>query len=51
MVYQIYSNGKLLYSTSTIDDVLYVISNYNLSIINEDEDLENHVVIIDCEEV
>lgn len=44
MNYEVYVNGGLVCKVLSVEDLLYCI-------INEDEDLENNKIIIDCEEV
>ena len=51
MVYEVYVNGKLEVSVLSIEDLMYYINVNGLYIIEENEDLENNVVTIDCEEV
>lgn len=51
MSYEVYVNGKLEISVLSIEDLMYYIQVNGLSIIEENEDLENNVVTIDCEEV
>lgn len=51
MVYEVYVNGKKLASVLSIEDLMYYINVNDLSIIEENEDLENNVITIDCEEV
>ena len=51
MVYVVYVNGKLVCEVLSIEDLMYYINVNSLSIIEENEDLENNKVIIDCEEV
>lgn len=50
MVYEVYVKGKKLASVLSIADLMYYISEYDLFIIEENEDLENNVITIDCEE-
>lgn len=50
MVYEVYVNGKLAVSVLSIEDLMYYVNVNGLSIIEENEDLENNVVTIDCEE-
>ena len=49
MTYEVYVNGKLEISVLSIEDLMYYINVNGLSIIEENEDLENNVVTIDCE--
>ena len=49
MIYVVYVNGKKANTSYSIEDVMYYIDTFGLSIINEDEDLENFVVTLDCE--
>lgn len=51
MSYEVYVNGKLEISVLSIEDLMYYIQVNGLSIIEENEDLENNVITIDCEEV
>ncbi len=51
MTYEVYVNGGLVCKVLSVEDLLYCIITNHLSIINEDEDLENNKIIIDCEEV
>lgn len=51
MVYEVYVNGKLAVSVLSLEDLMYYINVNGLSIIEENKDLENNVVTIDCEEV
>lgn len=51
MVYEVYVNGKKLTSALSIEDLMYYINVNDLSILEENEDLENNVITIDCEEV
>lgn len=51
MVYEVYVNGKMEISVLSIEDLIYYINVNDLSIIEENEDLENNVITIDCEEV
>lgn len=51
MVYEVYVNGKKLDSVLSIEDLMYYINVNDLSILEENEDLENNVITIDCEEV
>ena len=51
MIYEVYVNGKKAISVLSIEDLMYYINVNNLSIIEENEDLENNVITIDCEEV
>ena len=50
MSYEVYVNGKLEVSVLSIEDLMYYIITNALSIMEENEDLENGVIIIDCEE-
>lgn len=51
MIYEVYVNGKKAISVLSIEDLIYYININNLFIIAENEDLENNVITIDCEEV
>lgn len=51
MSYEVYVNGKLEISVLSIEDLMYYIQVNGLSIIEENEDLENNVITIDCEEL
>lgn len=51
MIYEVYVNGKKEISVLSIEDLMYYINVNNLSIIEENEDLENNTITIDCEEV
>lgn len=51
MTYEVYVNGKLEVSVLSIEDLMYYINVNGLAIIEENEDLENNVITIDCEEV
>lgn len=50
MEYEVYVNGEKLASVLSIEDLMYYISVNDLSIIDENEDLENNVITIDCKE-
>lgn len=49
MQYEMYVGNNLVATALSIEDVMYYIDTLGLSIINEDEDLENFVVALDCE--
>lgn len=51
MKYDVYVNGKMVISVLSIEDLMYYIITNGLSILEENEDLENSVITIDCEEV
>lgn len=51
MKYEVYVNGKMVIGVLSIEDLIYYINLNSLSIIEENEDLENNVITIDCEEV
>lgn len=51
MIYEVYVNGKKEISVLSIEDLMYYINVNGLYIIEENEDLENNIIIIDCEEV
>lgn len=51
MSYEVYVNGKMEISVLSIEDLIYYINVNGLSIIEENEDLENNVITIDCEEL
>lgn len=51
MKYEVYVNGKMVIDVLSIEDLMYYINVNSLSIIEENEDLENNVITIDCEEV
>lgn len=51
MKYEVYVNGKMVISVLSIEDLMYYIITNGLSILEENEDLENNVITIDCEEV
>lgn len=51
MIYEVYVNGKKEISVLSIEDLMYYINVNSLSIIEENEDLENNIITIDCEEL
>ena len=51
MAYEVYVNGEMVICVLSIEDLMYYIITNCLSIIEENEDLENNVITIDCEEV
>ena len=51
MIYEVYVNGKKEISVLSIEDLMYYINVNGLYIIEENEDLENNIITIDCEEV
>ena len=51
MSYEVYVNGKIEISVLSIEDLIYYINVNGLVIIEENEDLENNVITIDCEEI
>lgn len=51
MSYEVYVNCKMEINVLSIEDLMYYIQVNGLSIIEENEDLENNVVTIDCEDV
>lgn len=51
MSYEVYVNGKMEISVLSIEDLMYYINVNGLSIIEENEDLENNSITIDCEEL
>lgn len=51
MTYGVYVNGKMEISVLSIEDLMYYIQANGLFIIEENEDLENKVITINCEEV
>ena len=48
MVYEIYVGNNLQQTLLSIEDTMYYIIDAGLSIVDEDEDLENNVVKITC---
>lgn len=51
MIYEVYVNGKMEISALSIEDLTSYIQVNGLSIVEKNEDLENNVITIDCEEV
>lgn len=49
MTYEIYVGNDKLVTALSIEDVMYYIDTYGLSIIEESEDLDTYVVTLDCE--
>ncbi len=49
MIYEIYVGNNLLTTELSIEDVMYYIIINGLSIIDENEDLDNNTIQINCE--
>lgn len=48
MIYEIYVGNNLLVTALSIEDVMYCIMSNNLSIVDEDEDIEFNTIKINC---